>query len=88
MIIGSSPSQGESGESGSSATDVIKLFNDTQKNMMYLNKQRLNAIEEVQKTRRDNEDLIARIAQLEAEYQASVGECEVLNKRLQALGVG
>ncbi|KAL2643241.1 hypothetical protein R1flu_010828 [Riccia fluitans] len=74
--------------SGSSATDVIKLFNDTQKNMMYLNKQRLNAIEEVQKTRRDNEYLIARIAQLEAEYQASVGKCEVLNKRLQALGVG
>ncbi|KAG6554096.1 hypothetical protein Mapa_004011 [Marchantia paleacea] len=74
--------------SGSSASDVIKLFNDTQQNMLYLNKQRLNAIEEVQKARRDNDFLIARVAQLEAEYQASAGECEVLNKRLKALGVG
>lgn len=51
--------------------------------MLYLNKQRLIAIEELQKAERDKELLLAKVSQLEAEVQAATGEKDTLGQRLK-----
>ena len=51
--------------------------------MLYLNKQRLLALEELQKAERDREYLLARVAQLEAEAQAALEQRELLEQRLK-----
>lgn len=73
-------------EKGSVAnsSDVMKLFNDVQQNMLYLNKQRIAAIDDLQKVERENEILLARIRLLEAEIEASATEREVLKRESQA----
>lgn len=52
--------------------------------MLFLNKQRLIAIEELQKVERDREFLMAKVAQVEAEFNASVAMRETLEQRLKA----
>ena len=52
--------------------------------MLYLNKQRLLALEELQKAERDREYLLARVAQLEAEAQATLEQRELLEQRLKS----
>eukprot|EP00270_Netrium_digitus_P011426 TRINITY_DN3632_c0_g1_i1.p1 TRINITY_DN3632_c0_g1~~TRINITY_DN3632_c0_g1_i1.p1 ORF type:complete len:770 (-),score=191.80 TRINITY_DN3632_c0_g1_i1:147-2456(-) len=64
--------------------DMMKLFNDAQQNMLYLNKQRLIAIDELQKVERDKEYLLARVSQLEAEKEAMAGQRELLEEELRA----
>jgi hypothetical protein len=52
--------------------------------MLYLNKQRLIAIEELQKAERDRELLLTKVSQLESEVQASEMEKDLLGQRLKA----
>ncbi|XP_077219550.1 UDP-Glycosyltransferase superfamily protein [Tasmannia lanceolata] len=52
--------------------DIWKLFNDAQRNILYLNKQRLMAVEELNKIQSEKQMLLARIEQLEGEKQANV----------------
>jgi cysteinyl-tRNA synthetase len=66
---------------------MMKLFNDAQQNMLFLNQQRLMAMEELQKVENDKKLLLAQLAQLEAENQAGLAECDVLRTKLQQLEV-
>ncbi|XP_072993068.1 uncharacterized protein [Typha latifolia] len=59
-------------------SDIWKLFTDAQQNILYLNKQRLTAMEEVKKIQRENEMLLERVKQLEEGKQ--VGEDEAGTK--------
>lgn len=52
--------------------------------MLFLNKQRLIAIEELQKVERDREYLMAKVAQVEAEYNATIAMRETLEQKLKA----
>jgi hypothetical protein len=45
------------------------------------------AMEELQKVENDKKLLLAQLAQLEAENQASLAECDVLRTKLQQLEV-
>ncbi|XP_065875625.1 probable starch synthase 4, chloroplastic/amyloplastic isoform X2 [Euphorbia lathyris] len=53
--------------------DIWKLFKEAQQNIIYLNKQRLLAVEELQKANQEKEFLLDRIEQLEGEKQAGFG---------------
>lgn len=62
--------------------DIAKLFNDAQQNILYLNKQRLLAMEELKKVHREKELLLATLGKKEAEAQSNIAECEVLKQKL------
>lgn len=62
--------------------DIAKLFNDAQQNILYLNKQRLMAMEELKKVHREKDLLLARLGKQEAEAQSNIAECEVLKQKL------
>ncbi|OVA07332.1 Starch synthase [Macleaya cordata] len=47
--------------------DIWKLFRETQRNILYLNKQRLMAVDEMKKTQKEKQLLLDRIEQLEVE---------------------
>lgn len=59
------------GRVGMNESDIWKLFNDAQRNILYLNKQRLMAIDELSKTQKESQLLLARIEQLEAGKQTN-----------------
>ncbi|GLJ30178.1 hypothetical protein SUGI_0596930 [Cryptomeria japonica] len=69
----------------STNNDIMKLFNDAQQNILYLNKQRLVAMEELKRVRREKELLLARLGQLEAESQSSTAECEFLKQKFSLM---
>ncbi|XP_058080191.1 probable starch synthase 4, chloroplastic/amyloplastic isoform X2 [Magnolia sinica] len=52
--------------------DIWKLFNDAQRNILHLNKQRLMALGELSKTQREKQLLLDRIEHLEAQNQSVV----------------
>lgn len=54
--------------------DIWGLFREAQQNILYLNKQRLMAIEELNRANREKQLLVARIKHLEAVKQAGVGK--------------
>ncbi|WCJ32053.1 Glycogen synthase [Euphorbia peplus] len=54
--------------------DIWKLFKEAQQNIVYLNKQRLLAVEELHKANQEKEFLLDRIEQLEGEKQAGFGK--------------
>lgn len=54
--------------------NIWRLFREAQQNILYLNKERLMAVEELNKANREKELLVARIKHLEAEKQAGVGK--------------
>eukprot|EP01018_Ginkgo_biloba_P002300 Gb_24148 [translate_table: standard] len=65
--------------------DIMKLFNDAQQNILYLNKQRLMAVEELKKAQREKELLLAKVGQLEAESKSNAAECEVVKRKLNLM---
>ncbi|GJP54127.1 hypothetical protein CLOM_g13232 [Closterium sp. NIES-68] len=71
-----------------SGGDMMKLFNDAQQNMLYLNKQRLIALDELHKAEQEREYLAARVAQLQAEAEAGEAQRELLEERLRAADLG
>ena len=54
--------------------NIGQLFREAQQNILYLNKQRLVAVEELNKANREKQLLLDRIERLEAEKQAGVGK--------------
>lgn len=54
--------------------EIWGLFREAQQNILYLNKQRLMAVEALNKANREKQLLLDRIEQLEAEKQAGVGK--------------
>ncbi|KAH9712537.1 glyco-transf 5 domain-containing protein [Citrus sinensis] len=54
--------------------DIWRLFKEAQRNILYLNKQRLDAVEELNKTNREKQLLLEKIEQLEVEKQAGLGK--------------
>jgi hypothetical protein len=65
----------------------VVVYNIGIADMLFLNQQRLMAMEELQKVENDKKLLLAQLAQLEAENQASLAECDVLRTKLQQLEV-
>ncbi|XP_010474683.2 PREDICTED: uncharacterized protein LOC104754243 [Camelina sativa] len=49
--------------------DIWSLFKEAQQNIMFLNKQRLAAVEELKKLKKEKDELLERINQLEEESQ-------------------
>ncbi|XP_010254668.1 PREDICTED: probable starch synthase 4, chloroplastic/amyloplastic isoform X2 [Nelumbo nucifera] len=71
-------------------SDIWKLFKDAQRNILYLNKQRLMAMEELNKTQREKQILIDRIEKLELGKQANMQQekpaiCSELLLRIDSL---
>lgn len=58
-----------------------------QLDMMRMHKERLEAVEDLRKAESEKTILLARLAQLGAEKEASSGECELLRRKLQQLEV-
>ncbi|KAL2348961.1 hypothetical protein Fmac_002961 [Flemingia macrophylla] len=54
--------------------NIWQLFKEAQRNILYLNKQRLVAIEELDKTNREKQSLLNKVKKLEAEKQAVAGK--------------
>lgn len=54
--------------------NIWQLFKEAQQNILYLNKQRLGAIDELDKTNREKQLLLKKIKKLEAEKQAGAGK--------------
>ncbi|KVI02763.1 Starch synthase, catalytic domain-containing protein [Cynara cardunculus var. scolymus] len=54
--------------------DVWRLFTEAQRNIMYLNKQRVQAIEELEEMKREQKSLLEKIEQLEGQAHASSEE--------------
>ncbi|XP_042508713.1 probable starch synthase 4, chloroplastic/amyloplastic isoform X1 [Macadamia integrifolia] len=54
--------------------DIWKLFRDAQQNIIYLNKQRLAAVEELNKAQKEKRVLMDRIEQLELGTQATIAK--------------
>lgn len=52
--------------------------------MLFLNKQRIEALDELHKVEREKEVLLARISLLETEVEAVASERDVLQRELQA----
>lgn len=50
-------------------TDIWQLFKEAQQNILYLNKQRLMAIEELGRVKNERQSLVNKIEQLEAKQQ-------------------
>ncbi|KAJ3691462.1 hypothetical protein LUZ61_020626 [Rhynchospora tenuis] len=60
-------------------SDVWKLFSDAQRNIMYINKQRLVAMKEVKRLKVENEALLENLEQLETEMRRTLIELEGRN---------
>ncbi|MCL7036665.1 hypothetical protein MKW94_018976 [Papaver nudicaule] len=56
-----------SGIAKENQNDIWKLFRETQRNILYLNKRRLMALEEMKKTQQEKQSLLDRVEQLELE---------------------
>ncbi|KAK7307294.1 hypothetical protein VNO77_40223 [Canavalia gladiata] len=54
--------------------NIWQLFKEAQQNILYLNKQRLVAVEELNKTNREKQSLLNKIKKLEAEKHAGGGK--------------
>ncbi|KAM0941870.1 putative starch synthase, catalytic domain-containing protein [Dioscorea sansibarensis] len=54
------------------SSDIWKLFNDAQRNILYLNNQRLKAVDELDAIRREKHLLLKKLEQLEAKKKADV----------------
>ncbi|NP_001290013.1 probable starch synthase 4, chloroplastic/amyloplastic [Vitis vinifera] len=54
--------------------EIWQLFREAQRNILYLNKQRLMAVEELKKAKTEKEMLLDRIQKLEEENQADAGK--------------
>ncbi|XP_027360743.1 probable starch synthase 4, chloroplastic/amyloplastic isoform X3 [Abrus precatorius] len=54
--------------------NIWQLFKEAQQNILYLNKQRLVAVEELNKTKKEKQSLLNKIKKLEAEKQAGAGK--------------
>ncbi|CAH8364084.1 unnamed protein product [Eruca vesicaria subsp. sativa] len=52
--------------------DIWSLFREAQQNILYLNKQRLAAVEELEKLKKEKTELLEKIKQLEAESQTVI----------------
>ncbi|XP_022894653.1 glycogen synthase isoform X1 [Olea europaea var. sylvestris] len=52
-------------------TDIWQLFREAQQNILYLNKQRLTAIEELDRVKNERQSLVNKIEQLEAKKQGN-----------------
>ncbi|RVX23972.1 putative starch synthase 4, chloroplastic/amyloplastic [Vitis vinifera] len=62
--------------------EIWQLFREAQRNILYLNKQRLMAVEELKKAKTEKEMLLDRIQKLEEENQADAGKgdrCAVMH---------
>lgn len=66
----------QSMDDGSERTqnDIWRLFTEAQRNIMYLNKQRVQAIEELEEMKREQKSLLEKIEQLEGQRHASSEE--------------
>ncbi|OWM66155.1 hypothetical protein CDL15_Pgr013372 [Punica granatum] len=60
-------------ESEAKQKDIWGLFKEAQQNVLYLNKQRIKALEELDRAYREKQLLLDKIEQLEAKKQAGVG---------------
>lgn len=78
------PHQGVENNLTVDSSNVMKLFNNVQQNMLFLNKQRIEALDELHKVEREKEVLLARISLLETEVEAVASERDVLQRELQA----
>ncbi|MCO5597481.1 hypothetical protein L7F22_051559 [Adiantum nelumboides] len=76
-------SQAGAGSKSTSSSDVMKLFNDVQQNMLFLNKQRIDALDDLHKVERERELLLAKLSLLETEVEATASERDVLKRELQ-----
>ncbi|KAL9328511.1 hypothetical protein ACSQ67_003514 [Phaseolus vulgaris] len=70
--------------------NIWQSFKEAQQNILFLNKQRLGAIEELEKTSREKHSLLQKIKKLEAEKQAGAGKdnlstCSELLLRIDAM---
>ncbi|XP_014521359.1 probable starch synthase 4, chloroplastic/amyloplastic isoform X2 [Vigna radiata var. radiata] len=70
--------------------NIWQLFKEAQQNILYLNDQRLGAIEELEKTNREKDSLLKKIKKLEAEKQTGAGKdnqstCSELLLRIDAM---
>ncbi|KAJ0966491.1 hypothetical protein J5N97_023408 [Dioscorea zingiberensis] len=72
-IVEEPVSSSEKGEE-INTSDIWKLFNDAQCNILYLNNQRLKAVNELDKIRRENHQLVLKLEQLEAGKKADVAK--------------
>ncbi|XP_019056272.1 PREDICTED: probable starch synthase 4, chloroplastic/amyloplastic isoform X3 [Tarenaya hassleriana] len=54
--------------------DIWRLFREAQQNILFLNKQRLAAVEELGNLKREKDELVDRIVQLEEENQNVIGK--------------
>ncbi|KAF7829238.1 putative starch synthase 4, chloroplastic/amyloplastic isoform X1 [Senna tora] len=61
-------------DQGVKHSDIWKLFREAQQNILYLNKQRLEAIEQLNKGNREKQSLLNRIEKLEEEKHAGAGK--------------
>lgn len=57
--------------------DVWKLFQEAQRNILYLNKQRIRALEELDKVKREKALLLSRLEQLKADERLIFGKDKV-----------
>ncbi|KAI4328086.1 hypothetical protein L6164_020473 [Bauhinia variegata] len=67
-------SKSSNGDQDVKRDDIWQLFREAQQNILYLNKQRVTAIEELNKTNREKQKLLKRIEKLEAEKKAAAGK--------------
>ncbi|CAK9150599.1 unnamed protein product [Ilex paraguariensis] len=63
-------------ESEKKDNDIWKLFREAQQNILHLNKQRLMAIEEVQRLKSEKKSLLDKIEQFEANVHTDTGKGE------------
>ncbi|PON97124.1 Starch synthase, catalytic domain containing protein [Trema orientale] len=66
-------SQSSNGEEKRHA-EIWRLFKEAQQNILYLNKRRLKAVEELNRTNKEKQLLLDKIEQLEAERQSGFGK--------------
>ncbi|KAJ4714627.1 Starch synthase, chloroplastic/amyloplastic [Melia azedarach] len=72
--VGMSQFQSSSVEGEMKHNEIWRLFKEAQQNILYLNKQRLLAIEELNEANSEKQFLLGKIEQLEAEKQAGLGQ--------------
>lgn len=73
---GMESSQRSISQSEQQAGDVWKLFMEAQQNILYLNKQRLTAMEELNKAKKEIQTLLNRVENLDIEKQGDYGRDE------------
>lgn len=61
--------------------DMKQLIDDAQQSILHLNTGRTTAFEKLQKVERERDLLAARVAQLKAEHEASMAECDLLRQK-------